>query len=191
MNLRPSFDKLDRAIAEGRFGRSAAHEEIGEMVTVWYLQMFAHNGIEVAPPREGLSVVHVRKPTTEYYRFLYEAVGNDYDWTSKKKLTDEQLAEYLANPQIELHVLGVNDVPAGFAELDRRFDGEIEMTQFGLLPQFIGQGLGKYFVQQMIDTAWSYQPKRFWLHTCSKDHPAAMQNYQQAGFVLYREEVKP
>jgi len=45
-------------------------------------------------------------------------------------------------------------VPAGFAELDRRIEGEIELVQFGLMPAFIGQGLGRYFLQWTIDKAW-------------------------------------
>ncbi len=80
-------------------------------------------------------------------------------------------------------------VPAGFAELDRRIEGEIELVQFGLMPEFIGQGLGRYFLQWAIDKAWSYHPRRFWLHTCTKDHPAALPNYLKAGFVVYKEEV--
>jgi hypothetical protein len=28
-----------------------------------------------------------------------------------------------------------------------------------------------------------------WLHTCTKDHPAALPNYLKAGFVVYKEEV--
>jgi len=44
--------------------------------------------------------------------------------------------------------------------LDRRIEGEIELVQFGLVPEFIGQGLGRYFVQWTIDKAWSYSPKR-------------------------------
>jgi hypothetical protein len=35
--------------------------------------------------------------------------------------------------------------PAGFAALDRRVEGEIELVPFGLMPEFIGQGLGRYF----------------------------------------------
>ena len=31
---------------------------------------------------------------------------------------------------------------------------------------------------------------RFWLHTCTKDHPAALPNYLKAGFAIYKEEVK-
>jgi GNAT superfamily N-acetyltransferase len=81
-------------------------------------------------------------------------------------------------------------VPAGFAELDRRIEGEIEVVQFGLLQEFIGQGLGRYFLQWTIDKAWSYQPRRFWLHTDSKDHPAALPNYLKAGFEIYKEELK-
>ena len=27
-------------------------------------------------------------------------------------------------------------------------------------------------------------------HTCTKDHPAALPNYRQAGFAVYKEEVK-
>ncbi|MDA0836137.1 MAG: GNAT family N-acetyltransferase [Planctomycetota bacterium] len=160
------------------------------MLTVWYLQMFEHNGRTVPPPRQGLAVTHARHPTVAYYRFIYDLVGADYDWTTRKKMSDEQLAVHLSNPLMETHVFSVDGVPAGFADFDRRVPDEIEMVQFGLARDFIGQGLGKYFLQQMIDLAWSYQPKRFWLHTCSKDHAAALPNYQKARFVLYHEEVK-
>jgi GNAT superfamily N-acetyltransferase len=52
----------------------------------------------------------------------------------------------------------------------------------------MGQGLGKWFLHWTLDKAWSYSPQRVWLHTCSLDHPAALPNYQQAGFVLYQQE---
>ena len=65
----------------------------------------------------------------------------------------------------------------------------IELVQFGLISEFIGQGLGKWFLQWTIDKAWSYQPKRFWLHTCTLDHPAALPNYTKAGFVLFKQET--
>ena len=91
---------------------------------------------------------------------------------------------------MENHVLHVDGVPAGFAELDRRIEGEIELVQFGLVPEFIGQGLGRYFLNWTIDKAWSYQPRRFWLHTCTLDHKAALPNYLKARFVVYNEEVK-
>jgi GNAT superfamily N-acetyltransferase len=159
-------------------------------VKTTYLQMFAHPQRAVPPPRGGLAVVHARKPTIAYYRLLFDAVGRDYDWTSRKKLPDAELAALLNDPRLEVHVLLAEGVPAGFAELDRRVEGEIELVQFGLLPDFIGPGLGRYFLQWTIDRAWSYQPRRFWLHTCTKDHPAALPNYLKAGFAVYKEEMK-
>ena len=98
-------------------------------------------------PREGLAVVHARRPTVAYYRFLYDAVGRDYDRTSRKKLSDPELTDLLHDSRLEVHALTVKGVPAGFAELDRRVEGEIELVQFGPMPEFIGHGLGRYFLQ--------------------------------------------
>jgi GNAT superfamily N-acetyltransferase len=116
-------------------------------------------------------------------------VGKDYYWLSRRKLSDEQLATVIQDRRNELHVLHVDGSPAGFAELDRRRTDEIELVQFGLIADFIGQGLGKWFLQWTIDTAWSYEPKRFWLHTCTLDHPAALPTYKKAGFVQFNEKV--
>jgi GNAT superfamily N-acetyltransferase len=159
-------------------------------VKTTYLQMFARPERVVPPPREGLAVVHVQSPTVAYYRSLYDAVGQDYDWTSRRKLSDAELAAILNDPRDEVHVLTVGGAPAGFAELDRRVEGEIELVQFGLMPEFIGRGLGRYFLRWAIEKAWSYNPRRLWLHTCTKDHPAALPNYLKSGFAVYKEEVK-
>jgi GNAT superfamily N-acetyltransferase len=155
-----------------------------------FLQMFAPAQRTMPPPQEDITIVHARKPTIAYYRFLYDAVGRAWQWTSRKKLADADLARIIHDPAVEVHVLMVHGVPAGFAELDRRLPGEIELVQFGLVAEFIGQGFGKYFLQWTIDKAWSYAPRRLWLHTCNHDHPAALPNYQKAGFAVYREETR-
>ncbi len=160
------------------------------MVKTTYLQMFAPTQRTIPPPRDGLNIVHAKRPTVAYYRFLYDTVGNKWHWTSLKKLSDAALAAIIHDPKDEVHVLMADGVPAGYVELDRRTGSEIEITQFGLMPEFIGQGLGKYFLQWAIDKAWSYQPTRLWLHTDTLDHPAALPNYQKAGFVIYKEEIK-
>jgi GNAT superfamily N-acetyltransferase len=157
-------------------------------VTVYYLEMLAPSQRSVPAPRSGLSVVHVATPSVAYYRALYDAVGKDYHWLSRRKMPDEALAAILDDARNELHVLHVDGTPAGFAELDRRRPPEIELVQFGLTAAFIGQGLGKWFLQWTVDKAWSYAPTRLWLHTCTLDHPAALPNYTRAGFVLYKQE---
>ncbi|MCH2211051.1 MAG: GNAT family N-acetyltransferase [Fuerstiella sp.] len=157
-------------------------------VTVYYLEMFARPRLDMRPPREGLTVRHVPAPTVTYYRSLYDAVGKEYKWLSRRKLTDHDLAAILDDPQNELYVLHVDGAPAGFAELDCRRPPEVELTQFGLMSGFIGQGLGTWFLQWTIDRVWNRPPARFWLHTCSLDHPAALPTYQKAGFIRYKVE---
>jgi GNAT superfamily N-acetyltransferase len=159
-------------------------------ITVYYLQMFSRPQRTVPPPRDGLLVLHAVRPTVPYYRFLYDAVGRPWQWLSRRKLTDEQLAAVISDPKDEVHVLHVDGVPAGFAEFDRRTEGEIELVQFGLTSEFIGQGLGKWFLHWTIERAWSYGPKRLWLHTCTLDHPNALPNYRKAGFELYKQEIQ-
>ena len=158
-------------------------------VVVYYLEMRAPSHQSVPAPREGLTILHVRKPSVPYYRFLYNAVGKDYHWLSRRKLSDTELASVIQDPRNELHVLHVDGSPAGFAELDRRQAEEIELVQFGLMAEFIGQGLGKWFLQWTIDRAWSYQSRRFWLHTCTLDHPAALPLYKKAEFVEFKEQA--
>ena len=60
---------------------------------------------------------------------------------------------------------------------------------FGLFPAFIGKGLGKYLLAWALDRAWSFNPRRVWVHTCDLDHPAALPNYLRAGFTVYDETV--
>ncbi len=143
-------------------------------VTVYYFEMHSPSQRTVPAPRDGLTVLHAHRPSVPYYRFLYDAVGKDYNWLSRRKLTDGDLATVLNAPLNEVHVLHVDGSPAGFAELDRRQAGEVELVQFGLMADFIGQGLGTWFLQWTIDKVWSYEPGRFWLHTCTLDHPAAV-----------------
>jgi GNAT superfamily N-acetyltransferase len=159
-------------------------------IKITYLQMFSRPVQIMPPPREDLQVIQAKRPTISYYRYLYDAVGTPWQWRSRKKLSDAELAAIIHDPLDEVHVLHVDGVPAGFAELDRCQPGEIELVQFGLTPEFIGQGLGKYFLHWTIERAWSYQPRRFWLHTCTLDHPRALANYQKAGFAIYHVETK-
>lgn len=100
-------------------------------------------------------------------------------------MDDEELRQIIENEDIEIFVLYVNGVPAGYAELDRRISYEIELAYFGLMPEFIGKGFGKYLLHWIVKKAWEYDPQRLWLHTCELDHEAALPNYLKTGFQIY------
>jgi GNAT superfamily N-acetyltransferase len=154
-------------------------------VTVYYLEMHAPFHPMPPEPQASRTVLHIENPSVSYYRFLYNAVGQNYHWLSRRQLSDTALADVIQDPCNELYVLHVKGSPAGFAELDCHKPDDIELVQFGLIADFIGQGLGKWFLQWTLNHIGSYQPNRFWLHTCSLDHPAALPTYQKAGLVLF------
>ena len=170
----------------------AQHDEPRQLeVTTTYLAM--HEPPEEPPrdpPAGALRIARCRPPTVSFYRYLYNSVGEDWLWVDRRRMTDDQLIEIIHDRRVEVHVLYSSGSPAGFAELDRRRPGEIELAYFGLLPDFVGQGLGSYLLRWAIQKAWSYKPERFWLHTCSLDHPRALRAYTSAGLVPYKTETQ-
>ncbi len=154
-----------------------------------YLEMYA----PPAPWRggrrnEATAIMRAQQCTVSFYRYLYDTVGEAWKWFDRRSIPDAELRDIIAHDSIEIYVLYVAGTPAGYGELDRRRHDEIELAYFGLLPDFLGRGLGPYLLHWLQDKAWSYRPRRLWVHTCNLDHPGAMACYQRAGFSAYRQE---
>jgi GNAT superfamily N-acetyltransferase len=124
-----------------------------------------------------------------FYRYLYNTVGAPWLWYERRRLDDSTLGTIIDDPKVEVHVLYVNGVPAGYAELDRCSGHEVEIAYFGLVPDFIGRGLGRYLLDWTLNEAWREEPRRVWVHTCNLDHPVALAFYQRAGFAPYKQET--
>jgi ribosomal protein S18 acetylase RimI-like enzyme len=161
---------------------------IGDVIT--YLEMTEK---PVRPPRPvplaKLALLRAERCTVSFYRYLYNTVGEPWIWYLRRLWSDEKLRDHLGRPEIEVFVLYVAGVPAGYYELDRAANGETELCYFGLIPDFIGKSLGLYFLQAAIDHAWLGATRRFWVHTSTFDHPRALGLYQRAGFRVYRRET--
>jgi GNAT superfamily N-acetyltransferase len=151
--------------------------------------MWAPSPRSVEPPCPDIKIDRVHLPSVEYYRFLYESVGRQYHWVDRLLLSDEELGNLIHDDRVEIYVLQVAGDPAGYAELDRRTEDEIELAYFGLFSEYTGKGLGKYFLAWTVERAWSYAPKRVWVHTCDLDHPAALPSYLKAGFSIFAERM--
>jgi ribosomal protein S18 acetylase RimI-like enzyme len=139
-----------------------------------------------------LLVLEAREASPAFYRVLYGTVGRDFHWTDRLGWSDEQIASYLARPEVTLLPLYVRGTPAGYIELDRASDPEEEGTEvvyFGLFPAFHGRGLGKHLLSAGVQRAFDDGAARVWLHTCSLDGPHALANYQARGFVPYNTET--
>ncbi|USQ72450.1 GNAT family N-acetyltransferase [Roseomonas mucosa] len=124
--------------------------------------------------------------TVPFYRYLYDNVGGEYLWWFRRTVPDSHLRETLASPAISIHVLYRDGEPAGFYELERRANRSINLAYFGLMPQAVGQGLGRAFLRHAVDTAWGEGCELLTVNTCTADHPRALPNYIAAGFVPLR-----
>jgi len=89
---------------------------------------------------------------------------------------------------LETWVGYASGTPAGYFELESQTGGDVEIAHFGLLPSFVGRGFGPELLSAAIDRAWQLGPQRVWVHTCSLDHPRALETYRSRGFEIYKSE---
>ena len=124
----------------------------------------------------------------ELFRWLYVEVGKNYHWIDRLPWTDEDIRAHLARPENSVWLMTYNNEPAGYFELRKCEDGSTEVAYFGLLPQFLGRGLGKHLLTSATEQAWADGANRVWLHTCTLDDPAALPNYLKRGFKPFKTE---
>jgi GNAT superfamily N-acetyltransferase len=158
-------------------------------VVVTYLEMHSRGVSERLHHADATGIIRAEQPTVSFYRFLYNGVGGPWSWYERRVIDDAALIEAIHDERVEIYVLYSRGVPAGYVELDRRTGNDVEIAYFGLMPEFIGRGLGRYFLQWALDAAWSYDPDRVWLHTCTLDHPSALGTYQRNGLAPYKQET--
>lgn len=187
------YETEDRTVMAKWLVEPPVRDEPAELdVTITYLEMRERPPRGPArPPRltEKIALMRAERPTVGFYRYLYNAVGEPWRWYERNQLSDEELTAIIQDEKVEVCVLYYGGTPAGYAELDLRREGEIELAYFGLIPDYIGMGLGQYLLDWAVDSAWERKPDRLWVHTCTLDHPAALPLYQKAGFVPYDQEA--
>jgi GNAT superfamily N-acetyltransferase len=168
------------------------------IVTTTYLQQLDPGDLEPArSPGRPAAIVRVDELSPEFARFLYTAVGGDWHWTDRLGWTLARWTEWLQRPGSETWVSWANGTPAGYVELAAEVHGDethAEIAYFGLLPRFIGRGLGGQLLTEGIRSAWTLHDRfpelppvrRVWVHSCTLDGPHALRNYLSRGFRISR-----
>lgn len=157
---------------------------------VTFLEMLERPSSVAPAPRGKIAIIRAEHPPVHFYRYLYDTIGRDYFWVDRKKVDDTQLGAIIENPLVELYVLHVDGNPAGMAELDFRRSGIGQLAYFGLMPEFVGRGLGVFFLHQADLLAWSKPITKLLVNTCTLDHPRALPLYQRLGFRPYSREER-
>lgn len=160
-------------------------------ITVYHLQMTAPG--QFRPSARSAPDLEVRQAVLSspaFSRYLYATVGARWRWYERLSWSREQWLAYLDRPEQETWVGYVEGTPVGYYELERQERGSVEIVYFGLLPDFIGQGLGGVLLSSAIRRAWELGARRVWVHTCTLDHDYALANYEARGFQVFKEEQK-
>jgi RimJ/RimL family protein N-acetyltransferase len=158
-------------------------------VTTYYLEMLNPAHLVGKQVPEGLNVAECTIPQYKLNRFLYSFIGERWQWTDKLPWTDDQWREYVESGRVRTWVGYCGGAVAGYFELLRNTN-DVEIIYFGLATEFIGKGYGGYLLTRAIEEAWAWPGvERVWVHTCTLDHPGALQNYLSRGMTIYKEET--
>jgi GNAT superfamily N-acetyltransferase len=161
-------------------------------VRVTYLQMLSREEARASAsaPRDT-ALIRAEAASPEFGRFLYTAVGGAWYWRDRLAWTWEEWLARLERREVETWVLYSRGTPAGYFELEAQPKRCVQIIYFGLVPSFVGRGLGGYLLTEAVEQAWRMQPdvERVWVHTCSLDHPSALPNYLARGFTVFNEET--
>lgn len=155
------------------------------------LEMFAQPPERPDPPgTEGFSLDRIDGSDIDRYLDIYRLLGERWMWFSRLVKPRSELAAILSDPAVELYAARFEGRDVGLLELDFRETGEGELTFFGLDEPVVGKGAGRWLMNRALALAWAKPIKRFWVHTCTIDHPGAISFYQRSGFKVFKRGIE-
>ena len=122
-------------------------------------------------------------------RECYLRVGARWQWVDRRHWTAGEWRDWLDDTAAEVWVARTNGGIVGFYLL-RPVARDVELTYFGLVPDWIGRGVGGWLLGCGVERAWAMGAQRIRLETCTLDGPGALPNYLARGFVVVREEER-
>ena len=162
----------------------------GDLVAVVTFLEMREPPVDPVPP-SPLTLRLVETPDPETYRALFRRVGARWLWFSRLLMDDAKLGAIIRHPDVELFAaVDGSGKEVGMLELDFREAGECELAFVGLVPDFAGQGHGRWLLAEALRFAWRESVNRVHVHTCTLDHPAALSAYRRAGFVPFKRAIE-
>ncbi len=125
---------------------------------------------------------------TSEYRKIYSEIGKDFGWTGHLIPGEKRLAKILTSPRLHIYYLYNYQKVAGLIAFKEHAQS-VELLYFGLIPEYIGKGLGKKFMQSVFYFATGFEQEFVELHTCEFDHPNALSFYLSLGFKKIKEQI--
>ena len=157
-----------------------------QLVTTHSLELTRFDHLETSSVgRSDYDLVRVEAVCPPLNRFLYATVGAEWTWYQRLTWSYQQWLDFLDRDEVTTWVAYQSGAPVGYFELEQQSGNSVEIVYFGLLPQFVGKGMGSALLRDAVLQARELGALRVWLHTCSLDHPSALANYRARGFEIF------
>jgi len=163
-------------------------EVIYKAASVWYLRKTFISS-EPSPQHSELKCVKQNNLSNQEYLKMYYAIGGQWNWSSRILMNSKELEELLGNSKHEIYYVYNEKEIIGYFEFDFSAK-EAEIVYFGILPQFYSKGYGRKMMHLAFQQLITKGEASVFLHTCSKDSPAALPFYKKMGFTIYNETIE-
>tara|TARA_B100000212_G_scaffold275615_1_gene215131 strand:+ start:31 stop:534 length:504 start_codon:yes stop_codon:yes gene_type:complete len=159
-----------------------------EKIDRFYLEINSINELKAKRTlSDDFTLSEAEKSKFDLNKFFYKQIGKKHQWVDRLIWQDKNWIEYVSNKNLKTFILQKNNEFVGYFEL--LFNkNECEIAYFGILEEFIGKGYGGFLLSEAIRIGFK-NANRIWVHTCSLDHPNAIENYKSRGMKVFKTEI--
>ncbi len=164
----------------------------GKMATVvTHLQMRARPDPKPDPVgAEALKLDPIARGDLDRYLTIYRTLGERWMWFSRLVMPRAELAAILGDEGTAAWAVTRDGADCGLLELDWREPNTCEIAFFGLYESETGGPAGRWLMSRALELAWREGVTRVWVHTCTFDHPRAVDFYRRSGFTPFLTSVE-
>lgn len=161
-------------------------------VTITYLEMTCADQLVAGkPPPAEIALDSVGASALALIRSTHDRIATPHHWLSLG-WSERQWLNLLSRPGVRCWIARAGADVIGMILMEKHASGDVEISKFGLVPDFVGRGFGGHLLTLAIRLAWDLgEVDRVWLGTTSIDHPYALSNYRARGFHPFRIEHAP
>jgi GNAT superfamily N-acetyltransferase len=156
---------------------------------VTYLEMTSPDQLAAGRvPPGGITLTSADAASLALIRATHDRVGSPYHWPSLA-WSEQHWLNLLCYSGMRCWIAHHRGEVVGLVQLRPHPLREVQITKFGLVPEWVGRGLGGHLLTLATRLAWDLgDVDRVWLQTSSLDHPHALRNYRSRGFRPFRIE---
>ena len=159
-----------------------------EKIERFYLEINTINDLKTKPiSSDCFSLKEASKDNFDLNKFFYKQIGKRHQWVDRLIWQDKDWLKYISNENLRTYILKKENDLVGYFELIFN-NNDCEIAYFGILEEFIGKGYGGFLLSEALKIGFK-KANRIWVHTCSLDHPNAIENYKSRGMKIFKTEI--